>query len=501
MTIQKIIKNATTSIFIEKALQNKEGRLGPDGELIVKTGKHTGRSANDKYVVLNETSLSKVWWDNNVNKMDQHIFLQLKQDVLDFIKSKDEVYQTDRSIGSENHYALGIEFKSTQASAALFSTYMFKESGQKVNDSFEILHAPDFLLDPKKYNTKSETVVVTCLETKCTIIVGTFYAGEIKKSMFSIMNFFLPDKNILPMHSGANQNTKKESFVFFGLSGTGKTTLSTDEGLDLIGDDEHGLSENGVFNFEGGCYAKTHKLSADTEPAIFKASTRFGSYLENVKLNEESSELDFFDDSLTENGRSSYPLSFIEDRVESGEGAIPKHIFYLSADAFGVLPPVSLLDAEQAMDYFVLGYSAKLAGTEIGVKVPTATFSACFGAPFMLRHPTVYSNLLKDLMTKHKIKIWLINTGWHGGAFGVGQRFSLKITRGIIRQIQQGKLDQVSFSKDDIFGLAIPDSVEGVDTKVLNPKKAWANQDEYVMTAKKLEQSFRDQLIKMKVLK
>ena len=498
MTNQKIIKNATTSVYIEKALQNNEGRLGPDGELIVITGKHTGRSANDKYVVLNEESSSTVWWENNVNKMAQDTFESLKQDVLAFIKSKDEAYQTDRSIGSQNHYALGVDFLTTQASAALFSTYMFKDSAQKVNDNYSIIHAPGFLLDPKKYNTKSETVVVTCLKTKCTIIVGTFYAGEIKKSMFSIMNFLLPEINILPMHSGANQNSKKESFVFFGLSGTGKTTLSTDEGLDLIGDDEHGLSDNGVFNFEGGCYAKTHKLAADTEPSIYKASTRFGSFLENVKMNNENSEIDFFDASLTENGRSSYPLSFIEDRVESGEGSVPKHIFYLSADAFGVLPPVSLLDSAQAMDYFVLGYSAKLAGTEIGIKVPTATFSACFGAPFMLRHPTVYSNLLKELMTKHNIKIWLINTGWFGGSYGVGKRFSLKVTRGIIRQIQQGNLDQATFTKDDIFGLSIPNAVEGVDSKVLNPKKAWENENDYTIAAKKLEQSFRDQLIKMK---
>lgn len=500
MTFQKIIKNATTSVFIEKALQNNEGELGPDGELVIKTGKHTGRSANDKYVVFNEQSASKLWWENNVNKMEQDTFERLKKDVTAFIKSKKEVYQTDRSIGSENHYALGIEFLTTRASAALFSTYMFKDSDQKVNDHYLILHAPDFVIDPKTYNTKSETVIVTCFKTKCTIIIGSFYAGEIKKSMFSIMNYLLPDINILPMHSGANQNSDKESFVFFGLSGTGKTTLSTDEGLDLIGDDEHGLSNQGVFNFEGGCYAKTFKLALDTEPAIYKASTKFGSFLENVKISDDHSKIDFFDDSITENGRSSYPLSFIEERVKSGEGAIPKHIFYLSADAFGVLPPVSLLEAEQAMDYFVLGYSAKLAGTEIGVKVPTATFSACFGAPFMLRHPTVYSNLLKELMTKHKIKIWLINTGWYGGAFGVGQRFSLKITRNIIRQIQQGKLDHVNFTKDDVFGLSIPDSVEGVDSKVLNPKKAWANQDEYTVTAKKLEQSFRDQLVKMKGL-
>jgi len=494
----KLIKNSGTADFMEKSLLRKESSLGPDGELIVKTGKHTGRSANDKYVVVNDFSREKIWWENNINKMEQATFDQLKKDVTAFLNTKDALFATERSIGSGNHFALGIEFVSSRASAALFSTYMFKSAGQKVNDTYQIIHAPDFVLDPKKYNTKSETVIVTCFKEKCTIIVGTFYAGEIKKSMFSIMNYLTPDAGLLPMHSGANQNKNGESFVFFGLSGTGKTTLSTDEGLDLIGDDEHGLSEKGVFNFEGGCYAKTFKLAAETEPSIFKASTRFGSFLENVKLSDDHTQIDFFDDSLTENGRSSYPLSFVEERVVSGEGAIPKHIFYLSADAFGVLPPVSLLEPEQAMDYFVLGYSAKLAGTEIGVKVPSATFSTCFGAPFMLRHPTVYSALLREMMTKHNIKIWLVNTGWYGGAYGVGQRFPLKVTRNLIRQIQHGKLDNAKFRKDEIFGLSIPQEVEGLDAKILNPKNAWSNETDYVNTAKKLEESFRAQLIKMK---
>lgn len=494
----KITKNASTAMFMEKSLQRKEGALGPNGELVVKTGKHTGRSANDKYVVMNDESKSKIWWENNINKMEQSTFDQLKKDVVTFLNSKEELFATARSIGSSNHYALGIDFVSSRASAALFTTYMFKSAGQSTNDTFEIIHAPDFILDPKKYNTKTETVIVTCFKEKCTIIVGSFYAGEIKKSMFSIMNYLTPDAGLLPMHSGANQNKNKETSVFFGLSGTGKTTLSTDEGLDLIGDDEHGLSDKGVFNFEGGCYAKTSKLSLETEPSIFKASSRFGSFLENVMLTEDRTKIDFFDEAFTENGRSSYPLSFIEDRVQSGEGGIPKNIFYLSADAFGVLPPVSLLEPEQAMDYFVLGYSAKLAGTEIGVKVPSATFSTCFGAPFMLRHPTVYSNLLREMMTKHKIKIWLINTGWYGGAYGVGVRFPLKITRNIIRQIQQGKLENAKFTKDAIFGLSVPDAVEGVDTKILNPINAWSNPDDYTAKAKKLESSFRDQLVKMK---
>jgi phosphoenolpyruvate carboxykinase (ATP) len=365
-------------------------------------------------------------------------------------------------------------------------------------DIYKIIHAPHYLLDPKKYGTRSETVIVTCFKEKTTIIVGTFYAGEIKKSMFSIMNFLLPDLGILPMHSGANQNSNQESFVFFGLSGTGKTTLSADEGLQLIGDDEHGLSDKGVFNFEGGCYAKTFKLGAETEPAIYAASTQYSSFLENVKLSEDRSTIDFFDDSLTENGRSSYPLDFIENRVVTGKGTVPKHIFYLSADAFGVLPPVSLLTPEQAMDYFVLGYSAKLAGTEIGIKSPQATFSACFGAPFMLRHPSVYSQLLKNYMTKYQIKIWLINTGWYGGSYGTGSRFPLKVTRNIIRAVQAGKLDKATFTQDEIFNLSIPEKVDFVDSAVLLPRNAWSNKDEYLTTARKLATSFQEQLVKIK---
>lgn len=493
-----VLANLHKSVLMEKAIKNNEGVLGPKGELIVYTGAHTGRSAKDKYVVLNEFSKDKIWWENNINKMDQIQFDKLVEEVTSFLDLQEETYSTERSIGSKKHFSLGIEFRSTQASAALFTQYMFKPFEKDGHDDvYKILHAPHFKLDPKSYGTKSETVIVTCFKRKTTVIVGTLYAGEIKKSMFSVMNFLLPDIGILSMHSGANQNSNNESFVFFGLSGTGKTTLSTDEGLALIGDDEHGLSERGLFNFEGGCYAKTSGLSLETEPGIYTASTQFSSFLENVKLTNDRSSVDFFDNSITENGRSSYPLSFIENRVESGEGSIPKHIFYLSADAFGVLPPVSLLTPKQAMDYFVLGYSAKLAGTEVGVKVPQATFSACFGAPFMLRRPEVYSKLLNKLMSDHQIKVWLINTGWTGGGYGVGNRFSLKITRTIIRAIQSGKLNGAEFAKDEIFDLLIPKNVPDVDAKILNPKLAWANSDDYIKEANKLSQSFNEQLRKM----
>ena len=495
----KVFMNSHKSLLIEKALQKKEGVLGPHGELIVQTGKHTGRSADDKYVVVTDLSKDKIWWENNVHKMSSETFKDLTDDVLTYLRSEEELFYTDRSIGSDNVFSLGIKFISPRASAALFTEYMFKPYLVGLhNDTYKILHAPNFVLDPKKYGTRSETVIVTCFKEKMTIIIGSMYAGEIKKSMFSVMNFLLPDLGILPMHSGANQNANKETFVFFGLSGTGKTTLSTDKGLALIGDDEHGLSDKGVFNFEGGCYAKTSKLSPETEPEIYQASTQFSSFLENVKLGGEHNLIDFFDETLTENGRSSYPLTFIKDRVEGGEGAIPKNLFYLSADAFGVLPPVSLLTSTQAMDYFELGYSAKLAGTEIGVKSPKATFSPCFGAPFMLRHPEVYAKLLNEFIEKYKIKVWLINTGWFGGSYGKGQRFPLKVTRSIIRQIQAGKLENAEFNIDEIFNLKIPRSIDSIDNSILIPQNAWENKADYQEAASKLQASFSEQLKKLK---
>ncbi len=496
---KNIYKNSHKSELMEKAIKNNEGVLGPHGELIVYTGSHTGRSANDKYVVMNEASKENIWWENNINEMSESTFARLTTDVITYLESQRELYFTERSIGAVSQFALGIEFISTHASTAFFTQYIFKNSiiGQSLTN-FKIYHAPNFELNPKIYDTNSSTVIVSCFKTKTTIIVGTLYAGEVKKSMFSVMNFLTPDHGILPMHSGANQNPKNESFVFFGLSGTGKTTLSTDEGVQLIGDDEHGLSDKGVFNFEGGCYAKTFKLAASTEPEIYAASTRFSSFLENVKINDDRSELDFSDDSITENGRSSYPLSFIENRAISAEGFIPKDIFYLSADAFGVLPPVSLLTPEQAIDYFVLGYSAKLAGTEVDIKTPQATFSACFGAPFMLRRPQVYSALLKKLMMNHKINVWLINTGWFGGPYGTGKRFPLKTTRAIIRQIQDNKVNISDFVMDEIFNLKIPKTIEGVESSLLISQNAWEDKVAYQKAATQLSASFNQQLIKLK---
>lgn len=473
------------------------GVLGPHGELLVETGAHTGRSANDKYIVKTQETKDAIWWENNLNEVSPQAFALLKQDVLDYLLEREDVYAGTSSIGHSAFLALGIETISEIPSAIHFTRYMFKQADETgLSEKFGILHAPFFKFDPAKYGVKSGTVIVTCFSQKLTIIVGTLYAGEIKKSMFSVMNFLAPTKKILPMHSGASQNNAGESFVFFGLSGTGKTTLSTDEGVKLIGDDEHGLSDQGLFNFEGGCYAKTHHLSAKTEPAIFAASTRFGSFLENVSYSAATGVIDFDDGARTENGRASYPLEFIEERVLTGTGAIPKAVFFLSADAFGVLPALAKLNEDQAAKYFILGYTAKLAGTEVGVKAPKAAFSPCFGAPFMLRHPRVYAQLLSDLIRRHRIQVYLVNTGWTGGEYGVGQRFPLSLTRRLIRAVQNGELNDASFVRDEVFGLEIPIFVSGVEGSALRPWESWKNREEYQQKAKNLQNSFEEQLKK-----
>jgi phosphoenolpyruvate carboxykinase (ATP) len=483
-------KNSPISFLMQKTIEMKKGKLGPNGEIIILTGSHTGRSADDKYVVMNEISKDSIWWENNIHQMSEENFGQLKKDVLKYLEDEKDLFYSTRSIGNNKHYSINIELLSTEPNAVHFSYYMFKENDPKAQDEYKILHAPHFKLDPKKYNTRSETVIVSCFKDKTTIIIGTEYAGEIKKSMFSTMNFLLPKLGILPMHSGSCANKQGNAFVFFGLSGTGKTTLSTDIETSLIGDDEHGLSDQGIFNFENGCYAKTFKLSNETEPAIYEASTQFSSYLENVTMNDDHSKIDFFDNKYSENGRASYPLTFIKDRIKSGEGSIPKDIFFLSADAFGVLPPISKLTSEQAKKYFVLGYTAKLAGTEIGVKSPKATFSSCFGAPFMLLKPARYAELLEKYISKYNMNVWLINTGWFGGAYGVGERFPLKITRELIRAVQNNELENVGFTHEEIFGHQIPNKVRDIDSKILFPELAWKNKDEYFTEARKLKNLF-----------
>lgn len=482
--------------LIQKTLEKKEGRLSKHGALVVTTGKHTGRSAQDRYVVKSASTEAKIWWENAIRPMTTEQFNKLKQAVLEHLNQSPELFISERSVGAHPKHNVGVRLVSRHPSHVLFAQHLFRDTERELDDQdFTVLHAPTLAIDPKQFDTRAETVIVTDFDQRMTLVIGSLYAGEIKKSMFSVMNYLLPDSAILPMHAGANRLSNGETGVFFGLSGTGKTTLSTDVGTYLIGDDEHGLSEEGIFNFEGGCYAKTYKLSAETEPEIYKASQTFGAMLENVMLDERSGEVDYNDKSLTENGRLSYPLSFIEELEPTSRGGVPKNIFFLTADAFGVLPPVAKLTREQAMFYFLLGYTAKLAGTEIGVKEPQAAFSTCFGAPFMLRHPSVYADLLGRYLEKFpEMNVWLINTGWTGGPYGEGERFPLKITRQIIRSIQKGDLKSVPTEQDPIFGLHLPLEVPGVDGQYLRPQRTWKKPENYVPSAEKLALSFHQQI-------
>ncbi len=492
---RSIIINPPSNILIEQSVIKGQGRLAQSGALIVKTGKHTGRSAKDKYIVKNIESENSIWWENDIHPMSTDQFMDLKSDVLAYLNEDKDLYITETSVGAHEKHNIGIRLITSHPSHALFSQYLFRKKIREFgDDDFTIIHAPEFQAPIEKYGNHSETIVATCFKCKTTIIVGTLYAGEIKKSMFCVMSYVLPERNILPMHSGCNRLQNGDVSVFFGLSGTGKTTLSTDEGTLLIGDDEHGLSDEGVFNFEGGCYAKTYRLSEETEPGIFRASNRFGGLLENVVLNPKTGKVDFFDKSLSENGRASYPLSFIDDLEKSSQGKVPHHIFFLCADAFGVLPPVAKLTKEQAMDYFILGYTAKVAGTEIGVKEPQETFSPCFGAPFMLRHPKEYAKLLGEYLDKYPIKIWLINTGWTGGPYGEGQRFPLHTTRKIIRTIQSDQLKDAKFEKDPYFDLEIPCHVDKIPVSLLFPEKSWENPEKYAEKAKQLSNAFKKQM-------
>ncbi len=490
--------DSPSSTLIEKAVQMGHGNLTKDGSLVVKTGKHTGRSAGDKYVVKSESTEKTIWWENSINPMTAENFAKLRAKVLNYFNEERDLFITERSVGAHEKHNIGVRTISSRPSHALFTQHLFREKMREFrNGDFLILHAPEMPVDPAEFGTKTETIIATCFDTKTTIITGTLYAGEIKKSMFCILNYELPSMNILPMHAGASERIEDKAVsVFFGLSGTGKTTLSTDEGTLLIGDDEHGLSDEGVFNFEGGCYAKTYKLSEETEPGIWRASNRFGALLENVVVDEKTRTPDYFDKSLSENGRSSYPLSFIKELEPTSKGGVPENIFFLTADAFGVLPPVSKLTKEQAMFYFVLGYTAKLAGTEIGVVEPQAAFSPCFGAPFMLRHPGVYAELLGHYLVKHNIQVWLINTGWTGGAYGVGQRFPLHTTRKIIRSIQSGSLNDMATEQEPIFGLQIPCQIEGIAGSLLNPQQSWENGEAYVAKAQDLAKRFHKQMEK-----
>jgi phosphoenolpyruvate carboxykinase (ATP) len=484
--------NSSEAYLIEKTLMKRLGHLSADGALVVESGKFTGRAAQDKYIVRDETTEEIIDWEGKVLSLTDETFIDLKTDFLRRIHLlKPELFIMERSAGADATYAIGVNLLTTTPIHSLFCQLIMRERNESHPlGEFTIFHDPDFECDVNKYGLRSSTVIALNFKRREILIFGTGYCGEIKKAIFTVMNTLLPDYGVLPMHSGANADPQGNVSVFFGLSGTGKTTLSTDTGMKMIGDDEHGLSERGIFNFEGGCYAKTFNLKEHLEPDIYKATNRFGSLIENVALDKETRRPIFEDKSLTENGRSTYPLKALKSIIEDGKGKMPSNFFFLSADAMGVLPLVGELNHEEAAYYFLLGYTAKVAGTEIGMKGVTATFSHCFGAPFMMRHPEDYAHLLREIIKKNAIRIWMVNTGWYGGPYGVGRRYDLSLTRSCIRSIQNGGAHQATFVKDSVFSISVPTKLEGVDGRFLKPETLWEKQDEYFANARKLKELF-----------
>lgn len=495
---EEIYYNLSQTQLIEHAVRDGHGKLTAQGALVVETGAFTGRAAKDKYVVCDDLTEQSIYWDNDVIKLAPETFNLIKTEVIAHHGEHQKIYVQDRSAGAHPQHNLSVRLLTPSPTHALFAAHLFREEIKTFCEEtgYTIYHAPYLTIDPEKYGTRTGTMIATSFSTREIIVLGTRYAGEIKKSIFSILNFTLPEQGVFPMHAGASIAPNDEVSVFFGLSGTGKTTLSTDVGTQLVGDDEHGLDNKGIFNFEGGCYAKMLKLTQEGEPDIYQACNRFGALLENVVIDEKTREPDYFDNTLAENSRGSYPLSFISDVVKSGQAKTPQHIFFLCCDAFGVLPPVSRLSKEQAIYYFLSGYTAKVAGTELGVTEPTATFSTCFGAPFMLRHPQEYGKLLGKYQEELGFNVWLLNTGWICGPHGVGHRISLKDTRQIVRSIQANKLNDVGCEVDPLFKLNIPKEIEGVDSKILLPWLSWEDGAAYKRQAESLAQMFQENIKK-----
>ena len=488
--------NLGTAQLVEQALANNEGRLAKDGPLVVETGQHTGRSAKDKFIVRDETTEDTVWWGKVNASMTSEHFANLKEDFLTAVGAKETLYVADLFGGSQPQHRVNVRVINELAWHNLFiRTLLVRPSAEELAEftpEYTIIDLPSFRADPERHGCRSETIVAVNLTEKLILIGGTKYAGEMKKSVFGILNYLLPVKGVMPMHCSANIGSDGKTAVFFGLSGTGKTTLSADASRTLIGDDEHGWSDTAVFNFEGGCYAKMIKLSEEAEPEIFATTRMFGTVLENVVMDADTRELDFDDNSLAENTRGAYPIESIPNTSADNLGPVPSNVIMLTADAFGVLPPISRLTPDQAMYHFLSGYTAKVAGTEIGVTEPEATFSTCFGAPFMPRHPSVYGNLLKERIAKGGVTCWLVNTGWTGGKYGTGNRMPIKATRALLNAALDGSLNDAEFRKDPNFGFEVPVAVSGVDAAILDPRSTWADKDEYDQTAQKLVKLFVD---------
>ena len=491
LTIPSNQLNTSSIALYEMAVARGEGHLTANGALSVETGQHTGRSARDKFIVRDAVTDPVIWWDNNQSMKAEH-FEVLYADMLAHAEGRD-LFQQDLFAGADPAYRLPVRVYVEYAWHALFIRYLLRapEAGelQSFSPKFTIINLPSFRADPARHGVRSETVIACDFSRHLVLIGGTSYAGEIKKAVFSFLNFILPEQNVMPMHCSANEGPDG-SAIFFGLSGTGKTTLSADPKRTLLGDDEHGWSENGLFNFEGGCYAKTIRLSAESEPQIYAATNRFGAVLENVVIDPATREPDYDDGSLTENARSAYPLPFIPNASETGRTDHPKSIIMLTADAYGVMPPIAKLTPSQAIYHFISGYTAKVAGTEKGVSGVQATFSTCFGAPFMPRHPSIYGSLLRQLIAEHNVDCWLVNTGWTGGKYGEGRRMPIDATRTLLTAALNGNLNSVEMRTDPIFGLNVPVAVDGIESSILNPRETWADGDAFDSQAQLLVDMF-----------
>ena len=490
--------NLGTAPLVEAALANGEGMLAKDGPLVVKTGLHTGRSAKDKFIVRDAETENTIWWGKTNVAMDPAHFAALKADFFAALSEKSKLYVADLFGGSQPEHRVNVRVINELAWHNLFiRTLLVRPTDDDLAafiPEYTIIDLPSFRADPARHGCRSETVVAVNFTEKLILIGGTAYAGEMKKSVFGILNYLLPVTGVMPMHCSANIGANGDTAVFFGLSGTGKTTLSADASRTLIGDDEHGWSDTAVFNFEGGCYAKMIRLSPEAEPEIFATTKRFGTVLENVVMDAVTRELDFDDASLAENSRGSYPIEFIPNASEQNMGPVPKNIIMLTADAYGVLPPIAKLTPEQAMYHFLSGYTARVAGTEIGVTEPEATFSTCFGAPFMPRHPSIYGNLLKERIAKGAVQCWLVNTGWTGGKATMPgiNRMPIKATRALLNAALDGSLNNAEFRKDPNFGFEFPVAVAGVDSAILDPREAWVDKGVDDATARNLVQQFID---------
>jgi phosphoenolpyruvate carboxykinase (ATP) len=489
------LRNLSTAALYEQAVKRGEGEVAADGPLVVKTGEHTGRSAQDKFIVRRAETEKTVWWDNN-KSMTREAFDRLYDDMLAHARPL-QLYTQDLYGGADPERRIRVRVMTEYAWHSLFIQHLLirppiEERGRGEPD-FTIVDLPSFQADPSRHGCRSKTVIAVDFVRRFVLIAGTSYAGEIKKSAFTILNYLLPEEAVMPMHCSVNVGKNNDPAIFFGLSGTGKTTLSADPDRTLIGDDEHGWGPTGLFNFEGGCYAKMIRLSKAAEPEIYATTKRFGTVLENVVMDPVTRALDLDDASLAENSRGAYPIHFIPNASVDGRTMHPKNVIMLTCDAFGVMPPIAKLSPAQAMYMFLSGYTAKVAGTEKGLgKEPQATFSTCFGAPFMPRHPSEYGTLLGELIDRHRADCWLVSTGWTGGPHGQGQRMPIKATRALLAAALDGSLASAPMVNDPVFGFAVPKSVPGVDEKILSPRATWKNPADYDAQAQKLARMFAE---------